>query len=434
MELRLYNTLSRKTDIFLPIDANNIKMYVCGPTVYDRAHIGNARPAVVFDVLYRMLKTMYPNVTYVRNITDVDDKIYKRATEKNVSIAALTEQTIEMYHADMSALNVLPPTIEPCATHHIQEIIDFIQSLLNNGFAYIADNHVYFDVSMFKDYGKLSNKNINELISGARISVSKHKRNQLDFVLWKPKDSNFDVGWDSPFGVGRPGWHIECSAMSKKYLGDVFDIHGGGIDLVFPHHENEIAQSCALSGKQNMANYWLHNGHVTVNGTKMSKSAGNFVTINELLNKYDGESIRLSLLMTQYSSPLNFSESLLQQAKNILEKWKKLAVFEECDTISASVFESLSNNLNTPQAIAEMHNVFKNNPKVATNTAQKLLGILTQIKEARVDETWINKMIQKRNTAKANKDYATADSIRTELAQNNIIIDDTPNGTAWKIK
>ena len=416
-------------------------MYVCGPTVYDRVHIGNARPAVVFDVLYRILQTIYNRVTYVRNITDVDDKIYQRATEQNISIASLTERTTQMYHDDMLALNVLPPTFEPKATKHIDEIIDFIQILLNNCKAYIANQHVYFDVSSFKDYGKLSNKKTEDLLTGARVAVSTHKRNPLDFVLWKPKDEQFNVGWDSPFGNGRPGWHIECSAMARKYLGETFDIHGGGIDLIFPHHENEIAQSCSSSGCDCMAKYWIHNGHVTVNGSKMSKSLGNFITIHQLLEQYDGETIRLALLMTQYSAPLNFDFSILQQAQNILNKWYKYAKHDEtCATLSANVFSALCNNLNTPAAINALHSEFHTQPEVATYTAKTLLGLLQQTngechkQNNTVDKEWIADMIESRAQARREKKYDVADKIRTKLEENGILIEDTSNGTVWKHK
>ncbi|MDR2074596.1 MAG: cysteine--tRNA ligase, partial [Holosporales bacterium] len=345
MHLRIRNTLSGKIEDFKPVDCNNVRMYVCGPTVYDRAHLGNARPAVVFDVLYRILKKLYSNVTYVRNITDVDDKIYARAIEKGISITDLTEETTRMYHSDTEALNVLLPDAEPKATDHIKEMIDLISVLIESKHAYVSNNHVYFDVSSFRDYGKLSRKNTDELLSGARVDISEHKKSSLDFVLWKPTDENFKVGWKSPWGIGRPGWHIECSAMSLKYLGEFFDIHGGGIDLIFPHHENEIAQSCAISGRQSMAKYWIHNGHLTVDGEKMSKSLGNFFTVHELLEKYDGEVIRLSLLMSNYSSPLNFSYSLLEQAKNMLDRWynsiKNIRVIDHFDTISGEVFEAL---------------------------------------------------------------------------------------------
>lgn len=439
MTLKLFNTLLGQKETFVPIDQNNVRMYVCGPTVYDRAHIGNARPAIVFDTLYRILKHLYPKVTYVRNITDVDDKIYKAAKEKQITIKDLTEQTTAMYHEDISKLNVLDIDIEPKATEHISDIINFIQKLLENGNAYISEKHVYFDVSTFKDYGKLSKKNLNDLKQGARIEVSEFKKNPLDFVLWKPADESFDFGWESPFGRGRPGWHIECSAMSSKYLGQTFDIHGGGIDLVFPHHENEIAQSCACHQNKVMANFWIHNGHLNVNGTKMSKSLGNFYTVNELLEKFDGESIRLFFLMTHYQSPINFSFEMLEQAKNILCKWYNAISDVEIaptDEISEEVLEALLDNMNTPKAISCLGKI--KDPSVFVNTARKLLGIMQRSPESWFCEVspekklWIEEMIAKRKQAKKERNFALADQIRDELKNCGIAIEDTLNGTIWK--
>ncbi|MBQ8651539.1 MAG: cysteine--tRNA ligase [Alphaproteobacteria bacterium] len=356
MKLKLYNTLSGKIEEFKPIDPNHVKMYVCGPTVYDRPHIGNARSAVIFDLLYRVLKYLYPKVTYVRNITDIDDKIYKAAKERSISIEQLTNENIKIYHEDMRALNLLDPDIEPRATDHIPDIIEYIENLIEHKKAYVSNNHVYFDISQYEQYGRLSKKKIGDLISGARVQVSENKKSPLDFVLWKPADENFDYGWDSPWGRGRPGWHIECSVMASKYLGRTFDIHGGGIDLVFPHHENEIAQSCAINPCEPMANYWIHNGHLNVNGKKMSKSLGNFYTVRDLLDKYDGDVIRLCLLMTHYSSPMNFSFDTLNAARSIMKKWKRkydgIDVFDfykNKNFVSCSSFiGALLNNLNSP--------------------------------------------------------------------------------------
>ncbi|MDR0552478.1 MAG: cysteine--tRNA ligase, partial [Holosporales bacterium] len=342
LTLRLYNTLSGKIEDFVPITRRNVRMYVCGPTVYDKAHLGNARPAVVFDTLYRLLRILYPKVTYVRNITDIDDKIYRAAVERGISMEELTRGTIERYRADTLALNVLPPDVEPRATEHIADIIKFIKRLVTNGSAYVANNHVYFDVLKYKNYGALSKKNIEDLIAGARVEISENKRNPLDFVLWKPADENFDIGWESPWGKGRPGWHIECSAMAHRHLGFPFDIHCGGLDLVFPHHENEMAQSCSFGGSRSphtMAAYWVHNGHVNIDGAKMSKSAGNFLTINDTLREYDGEVVRMSLLMSHYSSPINFSENMLLQARSILSRWYRavryINVIDGFDTLEA---------------------------------------------------------------------------------------------------
>ncbi len=442
-KLKIYNTLSNKIEEFIPINANCVGMYVCGPTVYDRAHIGNARPAVVFDVLYRLLQYLYNNVKYVRNITDVDDKIYKAAKSKNISISELTEKTTKMYHGDTEALNVLPVTIEPKATEHINDIIEFIQRIIDNGSGYISNNHVYFDISTFNNYCKLSNKTLEDLINGARIEVSQNKRHPGDFVLWKPIDTEFPIGWDSPWGKGRPGWHIECSTMSYKYLGSKFDIHGGGCDLIFPHHENEIAQSYAAN-KQLMANYWIHNGHVMINCTKMSKSLGNFCTVREILNKFNGETIRLALLMTHYRSPLNFCSDLLQQAKNILDKWYKVLLDKEIqDTkqVDTDILNSLLDDLNTPQAIYNISSMIKNNSNlnILVNTCRRFLGILTKNPNnwfhcSNINEDWVLEQISLRNIAKKNKDYKEADRIRSLLLEKCIELEDTPSGTQWKRK
>ncbi len=452
MQLRLRNSLSGKIETFQPIDPNNVRMYVCGPTVYDRAHLGNARPAVVFDVLFRILKTLYKNVIYVRNITDIDDKIYKKALEKNISIQELTSQTTKMYHDDIGALNVLPPNIEPKATEHISEMIEIIEKLIKNGNAYESNRHVYFNVSTYISYGHLSKKNIDELQSGARIDISEYKKNPLDFVLWKPIDDAFKTGWDSPWGIGRPGWHIECSAMSLKYLGKIFDIHGGGIDLIFPHHENEIAQSCAISGAKSMAKYWIHNGHLNIDGVKMSKSLGNFFTVHDILEKYDGEVIRLALLMSHYVSPMNFTDSLLIQAKNTLDRWynviKNIKIDYNCTKISSAVFSALLEDLNTPKAISEMFELVDKINKTSdldlintfVYTARTFLGILNKKPDewfCRVSQEmqkWIEQMIEKREDAKKNKLYTEADSIRDELQKQGILLEDTSSGTYWKKK
>ena len=374
--------MSRSVEEFVPIDRNNVRMYVCGPTVYSRAHLGNARPAVVFDVLHRILRKIYANVKYVRNITDVDDKIYKAAIAENISISELTNKTVKQYHEDIASLNVLPVTIEPRATEHISEIIKFIQILLAEQKAYISNNHVYFDINSAKNYGKLSRKKLDELISGARVDISANKKNPLDFVLWKPTDEQFNFGWDSPWGKGRPGWHIECSAMSKKYLGEVFDIHGGGADLVFPHHENEIAQSCALTHQERMANYWIHNGHLTVNGTKLSKSLGNYVTVNELLQRFDGEVIRFAFLMSHYRSSINFSIDMLNQAKNILDRWYtalETSEFIPTEEVFSDVTGALLDDMNTPKAISILHNKIDEINKTHDGTLANILQILVEV-------------------------------------------------------
>ncbi|MDR0744802.1 MAG: cysteine--tRNA ligase [Holosporales bacterium] len=450
MQLKLSNTLSGKKEIFVPIDENNIRMYVCGPTVYDRAHLGNARPVVVFDILYRVLKLLYNKVLYVRNITDIDDKIYNAAKSKNIDIQELTEENIKFFHDDISKLNVLDVDIEPRATEHIPDMIQFIEKLIENNNAYLSNNHVYFDISSFENYGKFSKKNLNELKEGARIKVAEIKKNQMDFVLWKPVDKNFDFGWESPWGKGRPGWHIECSAMSDKYLGEIFDIHGGGIDLIFPHHENEIAQSCSIKKMQTMANYWVHNGHLTLNSIKMSKSGGNSFTVNEFLEKFDGEVLKLAFLTTHYASPLNFSLGMLAQAKNILDRWYnaiKDLKLDKFSTISQDVLDAILDDLNTPKAISILSKMVDNINKgqiaeapALVGTCRRVLGILMKDPVdwfRNVDlqkEEWIKEKINQRAIAKDNKNYQLADDIRNELLRAEIVIEDTANGTIWKNK
>jgi cysteinyl-tRNA synthetase len=433
-------------------------MYVCGPTVYDRAHLGNARPAVVFDTLYRVLKILYPKVTYVRNITDIDDKIYKASIEKNVSIEELTKETTRYYHEDIANLHVLPPDVEPKATEHIEDIIRFIEELISNGAAYVVNGHVYFNVSICQNYGILSKKDVETLIAGARVEVSENKKNPLDFVLWKPADDTFNVGWESQWGRGRPGWHIECSAMSHKHLGFPFDIHGGGLDLVFPHHENEIAQSCSFlkdfTNGGAIAKYWIHNGHLNINGTKMSKSLGNFFTVHDVLKKYDGEVIRLSFLMTHYSSPMNFSDNALQQAKSILDRWYKairnIEIIDGFNTIDTEVLEALFDNINTPIAISKLHSIVNDINTSYDNykansllyTARSLLGLLNHGScqswfQSNVSETtrsMINNLIDQRAEAKKNGDYEKADEIREKLLQQNIVLEDSKDGTTWRIR
>ena len=356
--LQIYNTASRRKEEFRPIDKRHVRMYVCGPTVYDFAHIGNARPVVVFDVVYRLLKRLYPKVTYVRNITDVDDKINARAKETGEDIRTLTERTAQQFHEDIAALGALPPDVEPRATEHIAEMIAIISELLDKGYAYHEDGHVLFHVPSMPSYGALSGHSREELIAGARVEVAPYKRDPADFVLWKPSETTLP-GWDSPWGRGRPGWHIECSAMSMKYLGDSFDIHGGGRDLIFPHHENEIAQSrCAHPGSQ-FAKYWMHNGYLMAEGEKMSKSLGNFYTIRELLDEFPGEAIRLALLQTHYRQPLDFTKDNLRQAKQTLDRFytalRAVAEIEPADAAAEDVIKALEDDINTPLALAALH-------------------------------------------------------------------------------
>ena len=321
--LKLTNSLTRKKELFKPIHSNKITMYACGPTVYDNPHVGNARTLVVFDILYRVLKKLFLNVQYVRNITDVDDKIIEASKNKKKSINEITKSVTKVFHENCKSLNCLVPTEEPRATDHIKEMVEMTKSLIEKKFAYTAEGHVYFSVSTFKEYGKLSNKNLDELKAGSRIEISKLKKNPMDFVLWKPSLDD-DPGWDSPWGRGRPGWHLECSVMSEKYLGKNFDIHGGGLDLIFPHHENEIAQSCCNNSTEKFSNYWVHNGFVTINKEKMSKSLGNIVSISDAVNKYSGQVVRLALLSAHYSQPLDWNEKLLEDQKSTIEKWYQM--------------------------------------------------------------------------------------------------------------
>jgi cysteinyl-tRNA synthetase len=358
--LTLYNTLTRRKEPFQPIDPGNVRMYVCGPTVYDYAHIGNARPVIVFDVLFRLLRYIYGerHVTYARNITDVDDKINARAAQEGTSIRELTERTAKQFHEDIAVLGVLEPTVEPRATEHIPEMVRLCETLIANGNAYVAQDHVLFDVNSMPDYGRLANRSLEEMEAGARVDVAPYKKGPMDFVLWKPSKPS-EPAWPSPAGIaapGRPGWHIECSAMAEKHLGQVFDIHGGGIDLVFPHHENELAQSRCAHGTPVMANIWMHNGFLQVEGEKMSKSLGNFVTINELLKDWPGEAMRFAMLATHYRQPTNWTEKGLEDARRTLDHWYELtADVPSGSPLCADVLQALEDDLNTPQAIAALH-------------------------------------------------------------------------------
>tara|TARA_Y100000022_G_C13254077_1_gene378722 strand:- start:21 stop:1343 length:1323 start_codon:yes stop_codon:yes gene_type:complete len=439
MKLKIYNTLSKEKELFLPIDENTIKMYVCGPTVYSYAHIGNARPAVVFDTLYRLLKNIYPEVIYVRNITDVDDKINEAAKKLNVPISSITKKYTDIYHEDMKSLCVLKPDHEPRVTDNIKQIISMIQRILDNKNAYINKNHVLFDVTSFKDYGKLSNRDMSEMISGARVEVAEYKNYPGDFVLWKPSSKD-EPGWDSPWGFGRPGWHIECSSMVETYLGDEIDIHGGGQDLIFPHHENEIAQSCCAHNSSNYASYWMHNGYLNMEGEKMSKSLGNIITIKDLLENYDGEVVRLALLSTHYRKPINFGESLLEQSKNILNKlYKNLANESFEDKISENVIDPLLDDLNTPLAIS---NLLKIKCSKTLLKSANLLGLLNEDADewfaknnkATISENEIELLIKKRDDARKSRDFQTADKIRDHLEQNNVILEDIDGKTTWRVK
>ena len=448
--LNIFNTLSNKKEKFVPINYNKVGMYVCGPTVYDFPHIGNARPLVVFDVLFRLLKKIYDknNITYVRNITDIDDKIIDSSKKKKKSIKELTETITKIFHKDCDYLNCLKPTFEPKATEHIKEMISMVSNLCRDKHAYENEKHVYFSVSSFKEYGKLSNKNSEELVAGSRVEISKYKKDPLDFILWKPSDDK-DPGWDSPWGRGRPGWHLECSVMSEKFLGKKFDIHGGGLDLIFPHHENEIAQSCCVNKSSKFANYWVHNGFVTFDKEKMSKSIGNIVTISKLRENINGQVIRLALLSAHYKQPLDWNEKLIKDSQNTLNKW--YGQFEENDSkeLNEEVLKPLLEDLNTPEYISKLHLLYDESSKGNKSAkskflaACKLIGLLEEDKQswenfkkskAKVDENFINKKIRDRNTARKKGDYQLADIIRNELEDNGVIIEDKQEQTIWKYK
>ena len=454
MSLNLYDTFSNSKKKFEPIDPKNIRMYVCGPTVYDYPHVGNARPVIVFDILFRILQNIYgtEHVTYVRNITDVDDKIINASQENNEDINELTSRTINYFHADAKYIGAMEPSFEPRATDHIAEMINIIETLIEKNYAYVAENNVLFSSTKFSKYGSLSGKNLEEMIAGSRVDVESYKQEASDFILWKPSKDN-EPGWDSPWGKGRPGWHIECSAMSEKLLGKTFDIHGGGQDLIFPHHENEIAQSECANGEK-FANYWVHNGFVTVEGNKMAKSDGNFVTVNELKEKYQGEVIRLTMILTHYRQPLNWTNDNLQESKKTLDKWYQY--FSEVDfkpdlsvKIDENVMNALNDDMNTPQAIAELHKLFKNcksDDQDSLNQfliSAQFLGLMNDEPSQwlswgkdniSVDQNKIESLIAQRNTARANKDFAEADRIRDELENLGIVLEDKGAETTWKTK
>jgi cysteinyl-tRNA synthetase len=439
--LKLYNTLTRSKEVFSPLDEKNVRMYVCGPTVYDYAHIGNARPLIVFDVLFRLLRHMYgpEHVRYVRNITDVDDKINARAAERGISIRTLTEETNEIFQADVKALGCLEPTVQPRATEHIAEMIAIVGKLIASGHAYAADGHVLFDVPSMSDYGRLSRRSLDEMLAGARVDVAPYKRGEMDFVLWKPSKGT-EPGWESPWGYGRPGWHLECSAMSWKHLGESFDIHGGGIDLVFPHHENEIAQSRCAFHTGVMANVWMHNGFLQVEGEKMSKSLGNFVTIHELLRDWPGDILRLNMLRTHYRQPINWTVEGLKQSESILWRWQRDGIGSEPGEVSADFLDAMADDLNTPLAISRLHQL--KDPQ-AINASAALLGIdvlskdttLRRTIQNAVDEQKVLTFIESRNAARAAKDWAESDRIRDELASMGVALKDNKDGTTtWEVK
>jgi cysteinyl-tRNA synthetase len=445
--LKLTNSLTRKKELFKPINPKFVTMYACGPTVYDNPHVGNARTLVVFDTLFRVLKKIYEKVNYVRNITDVDDKIIEASKKNKKTINEITEEVTKIFHQNCKSLNCLKPTVEPKATGHINEMVEMTKSLLEKNFAYETKGHVYFSVSSFKNYGALSNKNLEDLKAGSRIEVSKLKKNPMDFVLWKPSAKE-DPGWESPWGRGRPGWHLECSVMSEKYLGKKFDIHGGGLDLIFPHHENEIAQSCSNNSSEKFSNYWVHNGFVTINKEKMSKSLGNIISITEAVNKYSGQVVRLALLSAHYSQPLDWNDELLENQKSTIEKWYQL-YDETNEEISLEVIVSLLDDLNTPGFIAKIHELYTKankgdeKSKKLFNSACKLIGLFDlnkneweNLKKTNKDvsEDFILKKIEERLTAKQEGNYKLADQIRDELFKKGVVIEDQKDKTTWKFK
>jgi cysteinyl-tRNA synthetase len=435
--IRLSNTLSRSVEILAPLDSNHVKMYVCGPTVYARPHIGNARSVVVYDVLYRLLRQDFPRVTYVRNITDVDDKINAAAVERGSTIQALTEEVTSQFHADMGALQCLPPTIEPRATEHIAQMITMISALIEKGFAYAAEGHVLFRVQKDPNYGKLSGRSVKDMVAGARVEVAPYKEYAGDFVLWKPASEKDDASskFDSPWGVGRPGWHIECSAMSATHLGNDFDIHGGGSDLMFPHHENEISQSTCAHAGSHYAKMWVHNGFLTVEGEKMSKSLGNFITVHDLLSKgVKGEVIRFALMSTRYNEPLDWSEKLLSDAQKVLDRlYRKSPVASHQSPVNPAVLDALRDNLNTPQALAILQTL----EGVELRATANFLGLLNQTEDGwfrgdEADTLWIEVQIDARNAAKKARDFAASDAIRDLLKAKGIILEDSATGTTWR--
>ena len=456
MALQLYNSISRRKERFEPLDPGRVTMYACGPTVYNPPHIGNARAAVVYDLLYRVLQRHYANIVYARNITDVDDKINAAARAEGVPIEVITARYTEVYHSDMAQLNVLPPVIEPRATHHIDAIIEMIQRLIDDDFAYPAEGHVLFHVPAYAEYGRLSGRNRDDMIAGARVEVAPYKRDPADFILWKPSDPE-TPGWDSPWGRGRPGWHIECSAMAERHLGRTIDIHGGGNDLKFPHHENEIAQSVCSHGGEDFARYWVHNGFVEINSEKMSKSLGNVLLVENLLERYPGEAIRMALIRTRYREPLNWDEALVDQAKAQLDRLygalQRLAdvPVDPAAQPSAAFCAAMDDDLNSALAISTlMESVTRANtvedPAGQQQAKNELLaggaelGILQHSPQewfagdpgGDIDVSRVEALIADRNRARSERDWARADALRDELAAMGVQIQDGPDGTEWR--
>ena len=447
MDIYLTNNLTNKKEQFIPRNNKNVGMYVCGPTVYDDPHIGNARPLIIFDILFKLLKHRFSFVTYVRNITDIDDKIIKSSKDQNISSKELTEKITKSFLEDCSYLNCEDPTHQPKATEHIDLMIKMIDELLSKGFAYENNKHVYFEVKKFSDYGKLSNKKLEDLIAGSRIEISENKKNSEDFVLWKPSNED-EPSWESPWGKGRPGWHLECSAMSKKFLGNEFDIHGGGIDLLFPHHENEIAQSRCANDTKVFAKYWLHNAFITMSNEKMAKSQGNILRIKDFRKKMSGQVIRLALMSAHYKQPLDWTDKLLNDCQNTLNKWYSVYKNDAKSTeVSDQILKPLYEDLNTPGYIANLHQLYEKASKGQDQelfiSACKFIGLLSENNEkwqkykkdkASISEIEIKNKIELRNKARENKDYKEADQIRNELLDKGVLIEDKDGKTLWKFK
>jgi len=447
MDIFLTNNLTNKKEQFIPRERENVGMYVCGPTVYDDPHIGNARPLVIFDILFKILKNNFPKVTYVRNITDIDDKIILSSQKLKITSKELTQKITESFFEDCRFLNCENPTHQPKATEHIDLMIQMINGLIKKGYAYENNKHVYFEVKKFPDYGKLSNKKLEDLIAGSRVEISDNKKNSEDFVLWKPSSKD-EPYWDSPWGPGRPGWHLECSAMSKKILGDEFDIHGGGIDLIFPHHENEIAQSRCANDTRSFANYWIHNAFITMSNEKMAKSQGNILKIKEFRKKMSGQVIRLALMSAHYRQPLDWNDKLLIDCENTLDKWYQISLNNfNSVKVPDEILKPLYEDLNTPGFIANLHTLYekanKGESKDLFISACQFVGLLNETNEqwlnfkknrVSLSETEIDKMINLRNKARENKDYKEADRIRNELLDKGVLIEDKDGKTLWKFK
>ncbi len=441
-EIKLYNSKTRSKSIFSPLDPKNVRMYVCGPTVYDRAHIGNARPVIIFDILFRLLRYKYGEryVNYARNFTDVDDKINASALRTGRTIREITNETIKWFISDMQALGNLEPSYSPRATEYIEQMISMNMELLNKGYAYEAENHLIFEVHKYKNYGSLSGRSIDDMIAGARVEVAPYKKNPMDFILWKPSEAN-EPGWNSPWGYGRPGWHIECSAMSREIFGSKFDIHGGGLDLAFPHHENEIAQSCSLGSEDEFAQIWMHNEMLQVNGKKMSKSLGNFFSPKDLIDQgISGDSLRLMYLGTHYRKPLDWTENKVEESQKLQKKWEKLVANCESGVISEKVLNAVADDLNTPLALSEMHKLAKSGNVKDLKASGCFLGLFDNPISHKSEtilpdevQNLITELLNERADARFKKDYAKADKLRDGFVKAGLIISDTENGIDWEL-